>query len=88
MRKPINYESTIQSFFKMAISWLESRPVRLRDGVNKEKISYEYMKMVQSDPCQHTINNAVYVNCDKLDGFMFAEVVADSESLMERLLKL
>ena len=70
MRQMVDYEATIQSFFKDAISWLEGRPVRLRNNQNKEKIACEYMKTVQSNPCQYTIHNAVYSNCDKLDGFI------------------
>ena len=70
MRAMIDYEATIQSFFNDAISWLESRPVRLRNNQNKEQIACEYMKMVQSNPRQYTAKNAVYANCDKLDGFM------------------
>ena len=69
MRQLINYEATIADFFKSAISWLESRPYRLRDGVDKEKETYEYMKHVQSDPKKHTVNKTVYANCDKLEGF-------------------
>ena len=70
MRPEVDYEATIKSFFKEALSWLEGRPVRLRDGQNKEKITYEYMKNVQSDPCQHTMNHAVYSHFNELNGFL------------------
>lgn len=69
MRQLVNYDATIEDFFKSAIAWLENHPVLLCDGVDKAKEAYEYMKEVQSDPKKHTVNNAVYANCDKLSGF-------------------
>ena len=70
MKQMIDFNATIHSFFDDAISWLEHRPVRLRDGENKEQKTLEYMKIVQSDPIHNTLNNAVFANCDKLDGFI------------------
>ena len=70
MRKNINFDATIQSFFNDAIAWLKNRPIRLRDGVYKEAVSISYLMMVQQDPKKNTINNAVYANCENLDGFI------------------
>ena len=70
MKQMIDYEATIKSFFEDAISWLEKRPVRMRAGEYKEKKTYNYMKMVQSDPRKYTVGNAVYMHCEDLDGFV------------------
>jgi len=70
MKKIVNFDATIQNFFNDAISWLENRPVRLRDGKYEEGVASEYLKMVQMDPRKNTANNAAYVNCDKLSGFI------------------
>ena len=77
MRKNINFDATIQSFFNDAIAWLKNRPIRLRDGVYKEGIAINYLKMVQKDPKKNTVNNAVYANCEKLDGFFEYKVNKD-----------
>lgn len=70
MKQMIDFDATIQAFFKDAIAWLESRPVRLRNGEDKEKKAYNYIKMVQSDPRKYTANNAIYSHCADLDGFI------------------
>ena len=70
MAKMVDFEETIKMFFKEAIAWLEERPFRPRDGVDREKIAYEYMKMVSSDPRKYTKGNLVYSNIDKLEGFL------------------
>ena len=70
MRKMIDFDATIQSFFGDAISWLENRPVRLRCGENKEQKTCEYLKLIKTDPIRYMSKNAVYLNCDKLDGFI------------------
>ena len=70
MKRWVDYDATIADFFKSAIAWLEHRPMHLRNGVDKEKESYEYMKIVQSDPRRYTAVNVVYSNCDKLEGFI------------------
>ena len=70
MRKMIDFNATIQNFFNDAISWLDNRPVRLHDGKYEEGIASKYLKTVQMDPRKNTVSNAVYVNCDKLSGFI------------------
>ena len=70
MKNEINYYATIQTFFDDAVAWLNARPVRLRDGQNKEYITREYLKRVKSDPPQYTIKNAVYTHFADLEGFM------------------
>ena len=70
MRKFVDFDTTIRNFFKEAIWWLEDRPMHLRDGVDHEKITYEYMKKVAADPRKYTKNNIIYANCDKLEGFL------------------
>ena len=70
MKEFVDYNATIQSFFDVAIAWLEKRPIRLRDGENKEKITCDYLRMLKSNPYEYTRNNAVFANIDKLDGFV------------------
>ena len=77
MRKKIDFDATIQSFFNDAIAWLKNRPVRLRDGIYKEGISIDYLKMVKKDPKKNTVNNAVYANCEDLEGFFEYKVNKD-----------
>jgi len=82
MKQMIDFNATIHSFFDDAISWLEHRPVRMRCGENKEQKTLEYMKMVQSDPIRNTLNNAVYANCDKLDGLIEQHVDRNGNLIM------
>ncbi len=70
MRKVIDFDATVQKFFDDAISWLECRPIRMCNGKYNEGIACDYLKVVQKDPRKNTMNNAVYVNCDKLTGFI------------------
>jgi hypothetical protein len=70
MKNVVDYDATISHFLATAISWLKNRPVRPRDGVDKEQISYNYMKKVQSDPRKYTANNATYANSAELEGFI------------------
>ena len=70
MKSGVDYNATISYFLDAAISWLKNRPVRPREGIDKEKITYDYMKKIQLNPHEYTANNAAYANWDKLEGFI------------------
>ena len=70
MKQLIDFDATIKEFFRDAISWLEKRPVHLRNGVDYEKIACEYMNKVALNPRKYTAQNMIYENVHKLEGFI------------------
>lgn len=78
----IDYNATVDKFFRMAIEWLDKRPAHLSDGVNKEQISRDYLLQIKSDPVKYTANDAVFTNSDKLDGFIEHKINKSTNKLV------